>query len=100
MTTNNLSFIEDENHVLLHCPNGANIREKLKSKMNNLGDLAIDDFHMAQTYPSNLPDDRGQNDTFGKIIRYSCNTIQRLYSNVLKYKKELADRRTAAAAGV
>lgn len=96
LETKNLSCIEDENHILLHCPNGASIRKKFISKIASLDpDHSFGDFNIAQTRPANLIVDDNSSNINDKIIRQSCNTIQRLYSNVLKYKKELADRNKA-----
>ena len=98
--THNLACIEDENHLLLHCPIGKSIREKFQCKIDNIGH-PIDDFHIAQTCPISLltAGDANINSIGINIIRNSCNTIQRLYSNVLKFKKDLAYQNKAAVAG-
>lgn len=84
---NQITCIEDENHILHNCPLGSNVRDEFYQAISDINS-DVSQFNIAETCPASyLSDVNYSQNTYVKIVRLSCNTIHRLYSAVLEFKE-------------
>ena len=87
--TSNTAHVEDENHILHNCPNGSIIRSNFHQAIRDISNN-IDDFNIAEICPASyISHDNYSTDTHVKIVKLTCSTIHRLYSNALRYKEDV-----------
>ena len=95
LTTDNIVNIENEDHILNYCPNGANIRESYHSTLDNVfnsasvGNGNTPAFNMAETYPAAVNLQDNITSIRAKTIKLTCRSIHRLYIRTMKYNDEL-----------